>query len=911
MMNIVALVEYFFAHPIVVVLLNCISLIVKIAILLTLYQRIKKISPQHNFAPYHLIGILLGSSATDVAWILSHGLKALSMNLSHHWLSIFCIRIAWILSVLQYQSLTLFIETLINRQYLLPLRQQFFILCNIVLASCFLYVTIFNFNCSTAQDRFMFEMYLQKVAVIFLRFVIMLPTLYNVFYAMHGADCIPVLLKKQLYLFVYYLVVPQLILDIIEHMPLNISVIFVTNSYTISALSTIFMTSALVFCAKNIMRLRFLNFSQHVQTLPNMEVIAYFTRAIDSMSQVIRLDELFDIVHTFFQTTFGLSFTKIHVHFLPGEDSLHAEAAALTSSSNRDHYIAGFLATHYKEFMTLFHNDQVLVYDEIDFTNFYEPHNHYTLALQFLRAIDAYIFLPLLHKGALVGYITIARYAQDDKLYGKADYDAMTLFGGYLASIINLLENQNVEHLFEVQHRLIKELHEKHQEIEQCKEGIRILLNGERSAVADILFYDHRQQFLTAHKTPLKIVPVSVFHNKDHCLAIAFIDIAKKVVEYTTPFSSMIQDENGKNVCVHAFLDLSEKSVTLLVGHPSFMQELQPHIHMLQDPNDLDYLFYLQTTSAGHRINSLIPGTTKELIQFKIQLLKCGLSNAPILLTCNPDDSMTTIELLHHISMRNTLQTVNVYPHSDMFDIRTALFGINKFMHVRDRACQKPILQELDGIGTLHIGGIEFLSHEVQDLIAQYLRLSYFHPYKSEQKITSNVRIIFSSNKHYIDLVRHNLVSGSLRTLLQHSTLALPPIALFSDTELFELADTISKQISSGSSHLPLLSLNTKEKKKLIAKRPTSIHGFKNQITKALEEKAEAHKHPDTPSEEVCLAFDPDILAIMHSPKQTLNDPQKMSILWKKFDKNQSKIAEFLGVHRSTVNRRCREHNLR
>ena len=43
--------------------------------------------------------------------------------------------------------------------------------------------------------------------------------------------------------------------------------------------------------------------------------------------------------------------------------------------------------------------------------------------------------------------------------------------------------------------------------------------------------------------------------------------------------------------------------------------------------------------------------------------------------------------------------------------------------------------------------------------------------------------------------------------------------------------------------------------------------------------------------------------------KHALRDHKIMVMLWNKF-KNQNKIAAFLGVNRSSVNRRCKEYNL-
>ena len=54
---------------------------------------------------------------------------------------------------------------------------------------------------------------------------------------------------------------------------------------------------------------------------------------------------------------------------------------------------------------------------------------------------------------------------------------------------------------------------------------------------------------------------------------------------------------------------------------------------------------------------------------------------------------------------------------------------------------------------------------------------------------------------------------------------------------------------------------------------------------------------------------DPELVEAARLGKKALKDPKVMAVLWNKF-KNQNKIAQFLGVNRSSVNRRCKEYNL-
>jgi DNA-binding NtrC family response regulator len=53
-----------------------------------------------------------------------------------------------------------------------------------------------------------------------------------------------------------------------------------------------------------------------------------------------------------------------------------------------------------------------------------------------------------------------------------------------------------------------------------------------------------------------------------------------------------------------------------------------------------------------------------------------------------------------------------------------------------------------------------------------------------------------------------------------------------------------------------------------------------------------------------------ELTAIARLGKNALKNQQAMTLLWSTF-KNQNQIATFLGVNRSSVNRRCQAYNLR
>ena len=67
--------------------------------------------------------------------------------------------------------------------------------------------------------------------------------------------------------------------------------------------------------------------------------------------------------------------------------------------------------------------------------------------------------------------------------------------------------------------------------------------------------------------------------------------------------------------------------------------------------------------------------------------------------------------------------------------------------------------------------------------------------------------------------------------------------------------------------------------------------------------------HEETPLDPAYQLTDPQLMQAARLGKHALRDPKIMALLWNKF-KSQSKIATFLGVNRSSVNRRCKDYHL-
>ena len=105
------------------------------------------------------------------------------------------------------------------------------------------------------------------------------------------------------------------------------------------------------------------------------------------------------------------------------------------------------------------------------------------------------------------------------------------------------------------------------------------------------------------------------------------------------------------------------------------------------------------------------------------------------------------------------------------------------------------------------------------------------------------------------------------------------------------------------------MELNEKDKNKLIATNPTSLFDIKKQVQELLLKKSEKNAIYKETIFSPATSDDPALIRAANMGKQALRDKQIMIMLWDKF-KNQNQIASFLGVNRSSVNRRCKAYNL-
>jgi len=485
----------------------------------------------------------------------------------------------------------------------------------------------------------------------------------------------------------------------------------------------------------------------------------------------------------------------------------------------------------------------------------------------------------------------------------------MIVFASYLGKIINLLKHRTLETFIEQEHMLKKELYLKHQEINQYKESIRSFLRSNKQRKFGLLFYKDRR-FTFGNQEAKELISINVNRHDGHPLTRTLKQIARQVEQYKTPQQSFAKDIHGNTLILSAVPHVHQNNVIIAVFYPEISDVIKQHIDFLKDPTEWDYLLYLQTTKTGQLINQLFPGTGETILNFKIALLKAALSNKAILLDAPEEDLTPIAELLHHISLRETLHVLDLARAPQGIDIAIKLFGINPIFGKKMQH-EVPLLEKLNKTGTLFIKAIDRLDLTCQNYLAEFIRYGLYRKFKSEQRSASDVHIICTSNQNLAKLAEEGKFSQALFQELKHTTLTMPSLITLPAEELSMVADGFSQQTTTVKNFENLLGLTNRDKHKLVHNRPASFQELKTRVQQIILKKSKQHDiQEETYFDPAFEATDPDLIEAARLGKQALKDHRIMTILWEKFDKNQSKIATFLGVNRSSVHRRLKKYSL-
>lgn len=851
-----------------------------------------------------LLGILIGSLFGDIAWIFKLTREIISPESSYALVTFF-IRIAWAFLIVQYQALSFFIQSLAQKNFRLKLFDKLLVTICSLFVIYFLFLAFFYpLTLIDEQERERakslgstppLEIQIMRYVVLYLLPCIIIPGLYRTIQKLRTAR-LPKILRKQLRIFIQYLICPYLLVEFLQAGHFNFIFMHI-SFYPVVSISTLLITYAVYYCIRKVMGLRFLNAVHHVQAKEKITVINDFKNVLEQLSGVTSAQELGHITNTFLKDAFTI---------IVRTPTLYLYQQVTTESDSKSQEIK----TIVEHFLTIpaitdsIKQDGILIYDEIVFTHFYEETEHNQQTITFLESINADIFIPVYAQQKMVAYIIIPHNARGSECYSDIERDEMLVFAGYLGNVINLLHNRSIEPILEKEKELKDELYFKHQEINQYKESIRSFLRHTNQKNIGILFYKNRR-FTFGNLTAKELLDIDLNVQEGHPLTKELKHIAQQVELYKAPQSRLTKDTHGNNIVLSAVPHLEQNNVIITISYPDIADIIAQQIDKLKDPAKWNYLLYLETTKNGQLINQLIPSSGESLLNFKIDLLRAALNKKPIVLDMPDEDLLPTVELLHHISLRETLHILDLQSPVRNLDVGIKLFGISPTFGIK--SIEQPLLDRLQN-GTLFIRNIHFLDQETQKNLAEFIRYGYFHELKSDKRSSSTARIICSM-QHTEPLHDGNYAQPALQELYKY-TISMPSLSTLTTAELNDLVDRLGEQAIKTHTFNNLLVLNEKDKRLFLLKRPVSLQEIKLKVQQLLINKSKSNNiYHETEFDPAYEVSDPELMQAARLGKHALRDRKIMHILWNKF-KNQNKIATFLGVNRSSVNRRIKEYNL-
>lgn len=879
---------------------ECIGILVKTC--LFIFALIHGLRSEKIQRPWiFLLLVLIGSMFSDISWIIIISKKIFFDTLSINTIILFFIRLAWCFHLVQYQALALFLETLIEKNRI-SLWQKIFIPMTTSLCLVYLYLMVFHFHTRPNFTFLLFEI------TAFYVFLVIAPSLHYA-WRMTKSEKLPKILNKQLMILLKMLIFPCILCDFIQVFPFSFLPDSFANNYAVIGMSTILLTFAFYFCSKKMIGLRFLNFNNHIQATTGFNFIDDFKNVLEQLSQATDTKELTHITQAFFKEAFTLqpSRTILHIRTLETNDS--PQEGRPSKISTLETTVERFISQHdntpchIAEFLF---DTKILITDELAFSNFYTETDLTTTILSFLETIHADIFIPIYQKQVIIAYIIVEREARPNQFYTRMERDQMMVFSNYLGNIINLLQNRNLNNIIQQEKELREELYKKHQEINQYQESIRSFLHNAQQRKIGIIFYKNRR-FSYANQAAKEFININPNTQEGHPLAKALKHITHQVLEYKTAQSMLVNDTQGNKLVISGIPNLEGNNTIIIVHYPEIADLIKEQLSWAKNPSEWDYILYLETTQSGKLINQLIPSSGENLLNFKIELLKIALSKKALLLDLPHEDLLPTVEILHHISLKESLHILRLHAAEKNHDSAIKIFGIHTIF---GEQTEKPLLEALNNIGTLFIENIHFLDLDTQEYLAEFIRYGYYHVFKSDQKIISNVRIICSTNQNLSLLVQAGKFSKDLFNELNKTSLSMPILSNLPSKELGQLAQGYAQQAIKTETFQNLLELTEREKDKLINARPASLQEFKAKIQSILINKSKKnHILEESQFDPAYNITDPDLIHAARLGKKALKDQKIMTLLWQKFN-NQNKIATFLGVNRSSVNRRCKEYNL-
>jgi hypothetical protein len=793
--------------------------------------------------------------------------------------------IAWIFSCIKPHFFGLFLEQLTEKNFYLKFYHKIIFAIETIISSLFIINMI---NIIQGKEPLVLAINLYYFATIFW-FIATIKILQGL-----SSHKIPLILKEQLKFLFYYFLVPHFIFILFELFPI---ILWGDKQIeSIAALQSILIAIFMKLCFKKIIRFRFLNMSKHVQIYKKLSNDIDFKEALEQINVASTIQEFSYITQQLINKQFDNNKAFVHFYIRSIENNEDQLQQKIECFLNRNDSIV-------KESIDIIQQHKILIRHELEFDEFYTDNPKATELGQFLRLIECDIFIPIIGNKNIIGYIAI-NFEEKNVLLSQEQINKLIIFAQFLSPAIHLMLQKDLYHVLHDSKLTQEALYEKTQEINQYKESIKQLLKDRIEHHIGIIFYKNHH-FAFKNLEAQTLLGINPNLDDKHPTSATILNFVQQIEKYQTTQNMYITSPNGSKLIITGMPQAEiNAGILLIVRKPEATDLIKMHIDALKDPSERDYLLYLQTTKTGIAINKLIPSSDEVFLKIKIELFKSILQRTILLIQGDEQDRTHITTIIHNFA--DETGTIATHSASDE-NIGIKLFGINQLL----QETQESSLLEKSQQGTIVINDIEDLNVITQQKIVQYIKYGIFTPFKSEQRKFSNARIICSTNYDLATLEAEGKIIPELSTELKKHILNIPSLITMHEEKLNDLIDQYMYQNLQEHGTQRIVALCKKNKEALIAQRIGSIFELQQKVLSYMTLKAQNKLQINKP-EAIAKIIDstcPELQLAGQLGKHALKDVQLMKKLWDKLG-SQTKIAELLGVNRSSVSRRCKDYHL-
>ena len=692
----------------------------------------------------------------------------------------------------------------------------------------------------------------------------------------------------------------------------QLSIISPYANYSASVLISIFLTSMIYYCAIKLTTYRFLNMSPHViaKKSVSFNFIYDFKDVINSLRANVDPKKLVTTTKEFFSKAFNVSKDKVDL-ILKGTKNQKINDEFVKNDKRRKVLDEVFGANSiYPKVIEYIQVKKLIIRDEVEYSHYYSKGTGNVAILEevlkFMKDIDADVFIPVYSDLKLVAFIVVQSESRDGKFYSNIESEEMLILGDYLGNAIYYITNLNLKEEIAKKHALENENYELKKEVEVLKEAFQQFIHSKVLRPGVLTYKNGKFSYLNREAHEL----VGIDLNNDEGLDLT-MDI-KKMVKETSSFyekkSEILTTEKGERLVVNTSLNLDKNNVLLTV-HPLRVVDISNKLFKdLKEVNKVrwQYLIALKSTKAGRIIDDFIPTDTIELLNKKIIFLQYASTKRHILVEApSKDDIFSIAEIIKEIRDRKRLEEIDVQFSMNGAKLEQRLFGIDK---VFDSDSEPGLFEKYNEDGIIVIQNIHALDSHLQKKLYDFLETGLYTRYKGVEKLHSNVMLVFGTTQDLYDFVREGIFSKRLYFEVEKANIHIPVLTQIDKSNFLDLAENMRRQVVRNKAYKNILDFNEADKNRLLAEKIPSLSKLQSRVKAIIRSKIYRSEMKNTLITDPAFGITNPILAeARRLGRKVLYNPKMFKSVLEIFNYQQSKVAKFLNVDRSTVCRRCKD----